>query len=85
MTFNKNDVLLNINKIFISIKDSSWQLTKPSYLNFSKTEGLKISPLEIKNNNQPTLIYKPKICLNPFLSSNQFNKQIIIGIIHNFK
>lgn len=57
MTFNKNDVLLNINKIFISIKDSSWQLTKPSYLNFSKTEGLKISPLEIKNNNQLINIY----------------------------
>ena len=57
MAFNKNDVLLNINKIFISIKDSSWQLTKPSSLNFSKTEGLKISPLEIKNNNQLINIY----------------------------
>ncbi len=57
MEFNKNDVLLNINKIFISIKDSSWQLTKPSSLNFSKTEGLKISPLEIKNNNQLINIY----------------------------
>ena len=57
MAFNKNDVLLNINKIFISIKDSSWQLTKPSSLNFSKTEGLKISPFEIKNNNQLINIY----------------------------
>jgi hypothetical protein len=57
MAFNKNDVILNINKIFISIKDSSWQLTKPSSLNFSKTEGLKISPLEIKNNNQLINIY----------------------------
>ena len=57
MAFNKNDVLLNINKIFISIKDSSWQLTKPSSLIFSKTEGLKISPLEIKNNNQLINIY----------------------------
>ena len=57
MAFNKNDVLLNINKIFISIKDSSWQLTKPSSLNFSKTEGLKISPLEIRNNNQLINIY----------------------------
>ena len=57
MAFNKNDVLLNINKIFISIRDSSWQLTKQSSLNFSKTEGLKISPLEIKNNNQLINIY----------------------------
>ena len=57
MAFNKNDVLLNINKIFISIKDSSWQLTKPSSLNFNKIEGLKISPLEIKNNNQLINIY----------------------------
>ena len=57
MAFNKNDILLNINKIFISIKDSSWQLTKPSSLIFSKTEGLKISPLEIINNNQLINIY----------------------------
>lgn len=57
MVFNKNDVLLNLNKIFIIIKDSSWQLTNPSSFIFSKTEGLKITPLEIKNKNQIINIY----------------------------